>query len=466
MRAAHPLLLVLTTQLYGAARWGIFVAAQAAVMLVARVSLLGFDKGLLYWLPTRDRAGQATGLRRILVWAMAASVACALLGVLCAGPLAAERGLPQASVPWTWMALGILPQALGEFFSYASVARRRPEVLVVVRDLVLPFTLVGAAIGFHLLGFPDHGLAWAFLLAQCLGAATAFIGFRRQAGGMRAADRSEAVDPAFVQYALPLWAAEGLAVATFRLDALVLAACVEPAMVGVYGVVTQFGNTVRGGRVALDPVVHAVAADMATAPDRQKVRTAFGLASDMVMATQLPLAFAAICFAPLVLPWFGDGFARGELAVIIACVGWTVNGFLGLAGPVVSGYGGSRATLLIGVVTLLVLALALALLVPALGIDGAALAVALAFVTQGVLQCLGMRYVVGSWGISVARLPLLTRGGAAVAAACVTLVMIEPHEPQWWTRSVAVGAFAALFVPAALRVYRRPHEDQTPEVSA
>lgn len=59
VRAGHPLLLALTTHLYGAGRWGLFVAAQAGVMLAVRVALLGFDKGLLYWLPQRDRAGRA-----------------------------------------------------------------------------------------------------------------------------------------------------------------------------------------------------------------------------------------------------------------------------------------------------------------------------------------------------------------------------------------------------------------------
>ena len=65
VRAGHPLLLALTTHLYGAGRWGLFVAAQAGVMLAVRVALLGFDKGLLYWLPQRDRAGARSGLAGI-----------------------------------------------------------------------------------------------------------------------------------------------------------------------------------------------------------------------------------------------------------------------------------------------------------------------------------------------------------------------------------------------------------------
>ncbi|MEZ4329086.1 MAG: lipopolysaccharide biosynthesis protein [Polyangiales bacterium] len=456
VRAGHPLLLALTTHLYGAGRWGLFVAAQAGVMLAVRVALLGFDKGLLYWLPQRDRAGARSGLAGIAAVAGSSALLLTLLAALAAGPLADSRGLPEARLPWSLMALGILPQAVGDFFAYASVARRRPEVLVLVREVVLPFSLVGAAIALHALGLEELGLAWAFLASQCLGAVAAGVAYWRCVGRFDEGDRQRELSSGFVRYALPLGAAETLNVLLFRLDALVLAALVDPALVGVYGVVTQFGNTVRGARASFEPVVHAVAADMATAPRGERVREGFGLASSLVFATQLPLAFAAVMLAPLVLPWFGPGFERGQTAVVIACVGWTLNGLLGLAGPVVSGFGGSRVTLLVGLATLGVLGALLGVLVPPYGVDGAALAVALAFVLQGLLQCAAMRALTGSWGLSEAMLPLLTRGATATAAALLTLALLEGEAPHPAARACATAVFALFFLPAALRVYRRP----------
>ena len=51
LKLGMPLLIALATRAYGAERWGRFVAAQAIVLLAARVCLFGLDKGLLWFVP-------------------------------------------------------------------------------------------------------------------------------------------------------------------------------------------------------------------------------------------------------------------------------------------------------------------------------------------------------------------------------------------------------------------------------
>lgn len=48
IKLAHPVLLAVATQLYGAERFGVFVVGQAAIMMLARVCLFGLDKGILW----------------------------------------------------------------------------------------------------------------------------------------------------------------------------------------------------------------------------------------------------------------------------------------------------------------------------------------------------------------------------------------------------------------------------------
>jgi len=65
-RVAYPVLLGVAVALYGAAEFGVFTAAQAALLLVLRLALLGLDKGVLWWVPRQAAGAERRGLRPVL----------------------------------------------------------------------------------------------------------------------------------------------------------------------------------------------------------------------------------------------------------------------------------------------------------------------------------------------------------------------------------------------------------------
>ena len=86
MNAVPAILELVLLRKFGLGVWGEFLAAQAVVMVVGRVSCLGMDKAMLWYLPGMAREGR--GIRRP---AWGAALIAALVGsaaaVLFAWPL-------------------------------------------------------------------------------------------------------------------------------------------------------------------------------------------------------------------------------------------------------------------------------------------------------------------------------------------------------------------------------------------
>lgn len=97
-----------------------------------------------------------------------------------------------------------------------------------------------------------------------------------------------------------------------------------------------------------------------------------------VIALSLPVALGLIVFGkPILATVFGPEYAAGALALAILCVGQLLNAGFGSVGNILNMTGHERDTVLgvaIGAISNVALNL---LLIPPLGIDGAAIAIAM-----------------------------------------------------------------------------------------
>ena len=154
------------------------------------------------------------------------------------------------------------------------------------------------------------------------------------------------------------------------------------------------------------------------------------------------------------MPLFGEGFERGETAVAIACGLLAVQGLLGLAGQVVNGVGGSRATLGAAGATVLVQTVLLAALVPRFGIEGAAAATGIALLGQSVLQLVQMRALTGAWNYTP-RVGLAATLGLVAFVSMVLVAWALSEVGEVVARVAGFGAFAAWLALGARPLVRR-----------
>lgn len=445
LKLGMPLLLALATRDYGAARWGVFLAVQAVVLVVVRVCLLGLDKGLLWAIATCPPE-DARKIVRPLLYRVALSSGLATLA-LCV--------LPQASLPVDGDELAVLrvcalalpPYALSELLLHAAMGRRRMELQVLVRETLNPIVQVLVALLLFRLGMHELGLSWAFVLSHVLGLCVAGLGFARlfRDAPWHAAG-SLSLPPGLFRYASPLWLADTVNSFVLRLDTLVLAALTDPVTVGVWGIVGQFANALRQVRRAYDPIVTALAARIAVQRDPQRLSATFSYAVQMVSLAQLPLFAVLFIFADFVMPLYGPDFARGTTPLIVLSSFFLVSGGAALAGLVVTGYGHTRLTLLNVLIGALVELALLFALVPPYGLVGAAIALGASLCVVNVAQLLELRWVTGSFHFteraSFSLVVLLACCSATLAALKLANLLALG---AWPTRSAALSVFAVVY---------------------
>ena len=455
IKVAYPILTGVLIYLYGKSDFGIFTAAQAALLVTMRISLMGFDKGILWWVPRQSVASERLSLRPALFITGATSTLAAVTIAFFLAPwLAKWRGEPLAEVGLRWMAAGLVPMTMMEMLINACLGKRRMEAQVIVKEGIFSTTLVLSGIVFHFAGFHTNGLAMAYVTAAAVGLLSAIWLFRRVFRESTWERGPLSIPKQLRRYVLPMWMTEITGSVLIRMDILVLTALSDPGVVGVYGAVVQIGNAIRSIRQAFDPIVLSIMSQISSKLDKARLVAAFSHATSLVIATQLPVYAFIVVFAPWILPLLGEGYDQASTAVIILCGFWIINGMVGLNGLIVTGYGRSDLAFLNTLITIGLQALFLRLFIPRFGLEGAAASVGVAYTLQNIIQAVQARVISGIWAYNrnVARVIFAgILAGCAMAAAWWGLSHVDERVARIGAFIVFLGVLGPLF----FRLYRK-----------
>jgi O-antigen/teichoic acid export membrane protein len=420
IKLGHPILLAICTRLYDASHWGTFVTTQAALMITTRVCLMGFDKGLLWWVSRQQGEGERAGIRPAL-WLVGICSGSAVLVIttLIASIVGNQNGYAGMEDSIRIMAFGIIPFALMEILIHSTMGTQRMEVNIAVKETLVPLSLVGFAALYFVFGFRETGLAVAFVSSNLIGLIASVFGFR-VVFKKSAWPSKESYWPKreLVRYSLPSGGSEIANTILQRMDILVLSLFATPEIVGVYGVVTMFGNAIRSIRRSFDPIITSVISCIGSSTDpissRKRIASSFSYAWFLVTATQLPIFAFLLCFANMLLTFYGSGFAQGTDALLILCGFWALNGAGSLAGLVVTGLGRSDLGLFNVLSAIAGQMVSLVIFVSPsglnMGMEGAAISAGLGYTLQNALQHAQMKKITGMWNYTRQVLPAIFAG--------------------------------------------------------
>jgi len=394
---------VLLARLLGAEGLGTYAFALAVVGLLQIPTQLGLPQlvtrevaalrergqwGLLRGLLTR--ANQGVGLLGILMAVAAFVVAWVFLR---------EGDSPRLAA--FWVALPLLPiVALSSLRQATLLGLRHVVHGQIPESLVQPGTLALALGGGYLIlgaGFlTPTGAVWLNVGAALIAFATgAWFLVRRLPAEVRTHE-PEYRSRTWLQEGLPFMMLAGLAMVNDRLALVMLGVFRTDAEVGVYQVCllaawpVAFGLQAAGATVAPHLARLWVRRDL---PAMQRVVTG---AARISLAVAVPLGLVLLLFGGLLLAMlFGEEFRSGRTALAIVVLGQLLNAGFGSVGLILNMTGhtglavrGFLAAVAANVVLNLVL-------IPRMGIEGAALGALLAFVVWNTILFLYVRREVG-----------------------------------------------------------------------
>lgn len=463
LKLVQPVLLVLVVRAYGAELFGLFVFAQAVVLVTSRVCLLGLDKGILWWVPRQPSDSKLLGFKPALF--------SATLMVLLIAPLMA-LSTNETTIRWIGGgAENVFPLQLLfgavilivwlELVVNLAMGRRRMETQVFVKETLVPTALVGLALLFKWGGVTHGGLELAFICAHALGLVVAVVLCRRlYRDSAWPAGETLRVPAALRSYSWPIWATEISNTVLLRLDYFMVSFLLsDPAKLGVYGAAVNISTAVRAIRRSFDPIVLTIVSEIGQAKDTPRLRSAFTTATSLMTLAQVPVFMFLLLFTSDIVLFFGDDFGPAAMPVLIMCAFWLVCSPANLSGIVVAGYGYSTVTLYSVFLTLAVQAACAWVLIPPFGTVGAAFSVGLSYSAQAVYQVLFMYKITGMWGLGGAAWKPLRLGlvAGALPLGLLVFVAVRGNTPDYWLwwRAFAFAVFAAVYAIGARKLWPR-----------
>ena len=443
IRALNPLLLVLIIRLYGAEAFGTFGILEGVVLVCVRVSLMGLDKGMLWWVAQQDSGNDRLGLRPILVAVAITSTLIALIVATAGAPLiVAWKSTEGAALELRLMAAAIIPMALTEVLLHVALAKRRLEAQVITRDLVVALVFVGAGLGFAIGGTSNIGLPLALVLANSLGLIAAAIAAAivLRGGSWPEKDR---FPRKVLRYAFPLWIAEVANTFIHRVDTFILGGLTDAATVGVYEAARRLARAILMIRRSFDPIVLAIMSSSGLR-DLPRLSNALSHATSLVLATQTPVFLFLFLWMSWLIPVLGPDYAGAGTPALILTGFFVITGALGFNGLVLLGAARGDLTLYNTLGSLAAQAILLWLLVPHYGILGAAFVHGLTLAGTTVVQLVQVRWLAGRWlyKAEVGR-ALTICAVATLAAATIALAIPLPDLPGRITATVVMVAVIA-----------------------
>jgi O-antigen/teichoic acid export membrane protein len=383
---------LLGARLYGPAVWGAYAFGLSILEICARLGLAGSDKGILIFVAARRSTGDAVGVDRAIATGLRLS--------LMVGPALA---LGMVAISW-WV---------GDYYDQPSFGRSLRFLaaavpMVTLTTVLLAGTMATKTLRYNLMvrGVTEPVLRVSLLAVLALGstgiAALTLVHVAAAAGTLAVAIWafgrifpllqtarnlfSLRFDGAIVRQSLPLAAAEFVNSFLAQANVLILGKFRPVEEVGIYAACLALGTAVSVIRGAFDTVLAPVLAEAWVQKDLRRLSSNVKLYSQMVLLFAVPLCGLLLVGGPALLALYGPAYVRGMTTLSLLALGYLLNAALGLTGWVLLASSRSRLLLLNNVVALALNVGLCLVLIPRYGMQGAALAAALAILALHVIQ--------------------------------------------------------------------------------
>ena len=421
----------LVARLLGTSTLGTFGIAWSTTDLLSKVGTFGMDTSTIALVAEREAQGDVNGsralLRRAVLLGLLFSVVTAVIGITAFQFIGAQLGQRPELIRTTSLLLLALPGiALYRISNGVSRGMKVMKHDLYSKGFTETFGTIGTLLVAIAIGLRDLAPAVAVLTGTGAGGLMAFALarglFKSQAGP---AQKSQAP---LLRFSAPIAIYSLLNMLIMRMDVLLLGllgarAGVSLGTIGIFVASVEISGGMRKVRQAFDPMFTPIIARQSAVSDRKAMEQSFAQLGRWVLAAQLPMMGVLCVSGGIALAIFGPGFEQGAPWVALLAIAHATNSFVGLAETVIM-IQRPKLNLINSAVTVVLQFGASLLLIPAFGATGAALAMVLAYVTQGVLRYCELRIIFNwhwPWG-AFAR-PAIAFGLALTAAVPLRLLL-------------------------------------------
>ena len=450
LKVVAPVLTIVLARVFGKEIFGIYVSTQLLVMTLARISIIGLDKGLLRHLPQNKVCGRSPHEGVIESLRLATLISFLISSIIWVGAYfglqSVSTGLAMlSSVEISLYALSIVPYTILLLFAGASDGNRHPQYKIFINEFVVMTLAPIIALCLHFLGFVDqYALPVGFFASNMLGVFVYIFLINKQFPEIKWFTKNK-LPSELLNFSIPIGFSEIVASFLLRIDMWMVLAILGPEAVGIYAVMVTVSNGLKTIRNSYDPILQPVVAGMTLDRLKTDLKPVFSYCVSMVTIIQLAIGFFIVLFPEQTMMIAGKSFITKENPVAvfgILIIGNLINGFLGMSASVVMGLGKSKFMLMMNVVSLVFAVTMNSICIPLFGIAGAALSC----MSYQILQCTWMNLYLRKMGFWPYKMSLLVQVAWIVAIIVIYIALNTVVSATLLEKGVAYGIVILLLL--------------------
>jgi len=455
-----PVTHIVIAQLFGVAVFGAYQASVAIIDVLRSAGLVGSSSGMHRFIAAHRAAGDAdlekralgTGIRLTVGASSVLAIGLALL----ATPIA--RAWHEATLASTLpiMAPTVLLAATTLVLIDATLGAKVARMSLYVRGLSEPLLVLAAAVLAWRFGGTLKSLAIANVTTAAVVTVLAVTACARVFGGSYLWQSLRAQPhPSFKRFAVPLGASNLMSAVLQRADTFLVASLAGLDALAVYTAAEFITRVIANPRYLFDYIIAPVVSEALHMQDRARVRYNLALATRWVITACTPIAVTVIVLRAEILGLYGATFVAGTGPLIVLAITNLIVGGLGLTPYALAMGGRSRLFLINNLCAAAVNILLGLVLIPRMGLMGAAIAV---LVSTGGFQ---VALTIETWMLERVHpftMSLLKPAAAALVAFAVEYALRAGLHAGPARVTLVIAAGAVSYLAALLLLGLAPEE--------
>ncbi|MFB6179008.1 MAG: oligosaccharide flippase family protein [Halorientalis sp.] len=428
MRVLEFAFLAAVTRLLAPSAYGVFALGVAIVLVVQRVATLNLNRSIDYFVPSYlsdEEYGKAKG---VLVTVVLVSLALSLVGAaivyLATPTISALVDEPElaAILPLFCVAIPLLSMYRVSLNAFNSIKRMRFRLYT--QNLVRPISKLLLATGFLVAGLGVSGLVAGYIGSLVLAILVGITLMVTRVEWIRDAEIASVPYRSLVSYSSPLMLVGAMQGILGRIDYFLLGLTGTSADIGVYKVGTLLAGNLGIVLMSVIPIFKPMIAERKDDP--AALQSNYELATRWIVMALLPLAIT-LALAPrtYLSLLFTPEYAGADVVVVILVVGYVVNGSFGPEARMLEGLGHTRYTLVNSILLVGTNVVLNLLLIPTLGMVGAAIGTSTALVVAGGAGVIEVYYLKQIHPYSRDLLRIWLAGGLTLLASLPVVFVLD-----------------------------------------
>jgi O-antigen/teichoic acid export membrane protein len=368
---------LVVARLLGAEFLGTYALAVAVIQLAEVAAVAGLDSALLRFVnlysgkPARQKQVIASALKTSMLFSV---VVAALLCLFSGGIAAHLNGGNLLQLTICSYAAAVPFNAAVTLKGYAMQGFRKLGPKITAMHVLSPLLLLLLTLLFRY----TFGLTAALLFPFALSAAGTFLWIRPRLSSfteMMPGDRKALLfDRTVLTYALPFMAVSLLGMATHWLDIVMLGMFTDTATVGMYQPAARTAGIIRSVFLAFSGIAAPMIAELHTGTQTVEMERIYRMVTRWTVSIVMPAVILFMVMPETVLALFGPRFIPAGEALFILSASSFVQAVFGLATTMLAMSGHARLSFFNALAALLLQITLNLLLIPLLGMNGAAVA--------------------------------------------------------------------------------------------